>query len=173
MILARDEILHHIRRGQIKVDPFDPERVGTASIDLTAANVFRRVLQTGDPIELVDTVDYRDPSITEVVEVPEGGFLEVASRELVLLAHQPRQIEDAVRHGVGLQLSGHTHGGQICPWHYAVYLQQPYLKGLHARGETQIYISEGTGFWGPPLRFGSTAEITEITLRAPSAKKTG
>ncbi|MCA9666645.1 MAG: metallophosphoesterase [Myxococcales bacterium] len=96
-----------------------------------------------------------------------------ASRELVLLAHQPRQIEDAVRHGVGLQLSGHTHGGQIWPWHYAVYLQQPYLKGLHARGETQIYISEGTGFWGPPLRFGSTAEITEITLRAPSAKKTG
>ena len=87
-------------------------------------------------------------------------------RELLLLAHQPRAADEARRLGVGLQLSGHTHGGQIWPWHYAVYFQQPYLKGLHRHGDTQVYVSEGTGFWGPPMRVGSLGEITEVTLRA-------
>ena len=71
-------------------------------------------------------------------------------------------------HGVDLQLSGHTHGGQIWPFTYLVYLQQPYAQGLHRHRETatQIYVSPGTGFWGPPMRFGTVAEITHITLRS-------
>jgi predicted MPP superfamily phosphohydrolase len=88
------------------------------------------------------------------------------SRELVLLAHQPRAIDEAERHGVGLQLSGHTHGGQIWPWNFLVKLQQPYVAGLARQGKTQLYVSRGTGYWGPPMRLGAPAEITRVVLRA-------
>jgi len=90
------------------------------------------------------------------------------SKALVLLAHQPAAIHEAATQGVDLQLSGHTHGGQIWPFTYLVYLQQPYAEGLHQykNTPTQIYVSPGTGFWGPPMRLGTSAEITHITLRA-------
>jgi predicted MPP superfamily phosphohydrolase len=88
------------------------------------------------------------------------------SRELVLLAHQPRHIHQAAEAGVGLQLSGHTHGGQIWPWHYLIYLQQPYVSGLVNHQGTMLYVSQGTGFWGPPIRIGSRCEISQITLRS-------
>lgn len=88
------------------------------------------------------------------------------SRAVVLLAHQPVTVRKAARHGVDLQLSGHTHGGQIWPWGLLVYLQQPFIRGLHRVGETQAYVSCGTGFWGPPMRLGAPAEITEVILRA-------
>ena len=84
----------------------------------------------------------------------------------VLLAHQPRIMEEAVAHEVGLVLSGHTHGGQIWPFSYLVYLQQPYLKGLVEEGGTRLYLSSGTGFWGPPMRLGTTAEMALLTLRS-------
>lgn len=87
------------------------------------------------------------------------------SRELVLLAHQPRQIFEADRLGVGLQLSGHTHGGQIFPWNLFVRLQQPVVSGLHRFGRALIYVSNGTGYWGPPMRLGAPAEITLLTLK--------
>jgi len=92
-------------------------------------------------------------------------------RPVVLLAHQPRIMDEAVRWGVDLVLSGHTHGGQIWPFSYLVYLQQPYVKGLKRREGTVLYLSAGTGFWGPPMRLGTTAEIAVITLRSgqPSA----
>jgi predicted MPP superfamily phosphohydrolase len=63
-----------------------------------------------------------------------------------------------------LQLSGHTHGGQIFPWRWLVKLDQPIIDGLHKVKETWIYVSRGTGFWGPPMRVGASAEVTEITL---------
>jgi predicted MPP superfamily phosphohydrolase len=90
------------------------------------------------------------------------------TRPLILMAHQPRAIEEAAAHGVDLQLSGHTHGGQIWPWNFLVLLQQPYIKGLHRHKNTatQIYISDGTGYWGPPMRLGTAAEITDITLHS-------
>jgi hypothetical protein len=87
-------------------------------------------------------------------------------RELVLLAHQPKQIVEAAALGVGLQLSGHTHGGQIYPWHLFVKLDQPYLAGLASHGETQIYVSRGTGYWGPPMRVGAPPEISLLELHA-------
>jgi uncharacterized protein len=90
------------------------------------------------------------------------------SRAVVLLAHQPRAVEEASRHGVDLQLSGHTHGGQIWPWMYLVKLQQPYIAGLFKHGETHLYVSSGTGYWGPPMRLGTSAEITRITLKSSS-----
>ena len=85
-------------------------------------------------------------------------------RELVLLAHQPKQIHEAAEHGVGLQLSGHTHGGQIFPWNLFVRLEQPFIAGLGRLRNTQIYVSRGTGYWGPPMRVGAPAEITLLTL---------
>jgi predicted MPP superfamily phosphohydrolase len=86
-------------------------------------------------------------------------------RELVLLAHQPRQFAEATRYGVGLQLSGHTHGGQMWPFTFFVRLVQPFVAGLHRRGASQIYVSRGTGYWGPPMRLGAPAEITHVVLR--------
>ena len=91
-----------------------------------------------------------------------------ASRACVLLAHQPRGIELADSLGVDLQLSGHTHGGQMIPWNFLVRLQQPFVAGLHKLARAQIYVSCGTGYWGPPMRVGAPAEITEISL-APAA----
>ena len=86
------------------------------------------------------------------------------SRACVLLAHQPRGIDLADTLGVDLQLSGHTHGGQMVPWNFLVRLQQPFVAGLHKLARAQIYVSRGTGYWGPPMRVGAPAEITEIEL---------
>lgn len=84
----------------------------------------------------------------------------------ILLAHQPRSAEAAEAAGFDLQLSGHTHGGQFWPWKYFVPLQQPYVAGLHRLQDLWIYVSRGTGYWGPPNRFGSPSEITCLTLVA-------
>jgi hypothetical protein len=89
-----------------------------------------------------------------------------AKRELVLLAHQPRSMLDAAPYGVGLQISGHTHGGQIWPFGYLVRLQQGFFPGLHRHGDAQIYVSRGTGYWGPPMRLAEPAELTHLTLES-------
>jgi uncharacterized protein len=86
---------------------------------------------------------------------------------VVLLAHQPKQVTTAVAAGVDLQISGHTHGGQIWPFTYLVRIDQPSVSGLTRHGErTQLYTSRGSGFWGPPFRVFAPSEITLITLRA-------
>jgi uncharacterized protein len=89
------------------------------------------------------------------------------ARPVVLLAHQPVQVEQAERAGVDLQLSGHTHGGQLWPFDYAVRLDQPAVEGLSRQGRTQLYVTAGVGFWGPPMRVGARPEVTVIELRAP------
>ena len=82
----------------------------------------------------------------------------------ILLAHQPRSAAVAAQAGYQLQLSGHTHGGQFWPWNLFVRLQQPFTAGLKRLGRMWIYISRGTGYWGPPMRFGVPSEITLIRL---------
>jgi predicted MPP superfamily phosphohydrolase len=82
----------------------------------------------------------------------------------VLLAHQPRSAPFAEAAGYHLQLSGHTHGGQFWPWNFLVRLQQPFIAGLNRLGRMWIYTSRGTGYWGPPMRFGIPSEITLIRL---------
>jgi predicted MPP superfamily phosphohydrolase len=82
----------------------------------------------------------------------------------VLLAHQPRSAAAAAEAGFDLQLSGHTHGGQFLPWTFFVRLQQPFTAGLHRLGGLRVYLSRGTGYWGPPKRFGAPSEITRLTL---------
>jgi predicted MPP superfamily phosphohydrolase len=98
----------------------------------------------------------------------EGALCEVhPERPIVLLAHQPKSVRQAAARGVDLQLSGHTHGGQLFPFNYLVRLQQPFVAGLARVNErTQIYVSRGTGYWGPPMRLGAPAEITLLTLAA-------
>jgi predicted MPP superfamily phosphohydrolase len=89
------------------------------------------------------------------------------NRALVLLAHQPRQVRRAANHGVELQLSGHTHGGQIWPWHYIVKVQQGgLLAGRYEYGGTQLYVTRGCGYWGPPVRLLAPLEITRVILRS-------
>jgi predicted MPP superfamily phosphohydrolase len=82
----------------------------------------------------------------------------------LLLAHQPRSAPAAADAGFDLQLSGHTHGGQFLPWNLFVPLQQPFVAGLHRLRGLQVYVSRGTGYWGPPKRFGAPSEITLLRL---------
>ena len=84
----------------------------------------------------------------------------------VLLAHQPRSAGAAARAGFDLQLSGHTHGGQFLPWNFFVRFQQPFTAGLERLGRLWVYTSRGTGYWGPPKRFGAPSEITRVRLVA-------
>jgi predicted MPP superfamily phosphohydrolase len=84
----------------------------------------------------------------------------------VLLAHQPRSAMAAAQAGFDVQLSGHTHGGQYWPWNLFVPLQQPYTAGLHRLQTLWVYVSRGTGYWGPPVRFGAPSEITRLRLVA-------
>lgn len=86
---------------------------------------------------------------------------------VLLLAHQPKFVDRAAAHGIDLQLSGHTHGGQIWPFHHLVRIDQPAL-GLSRHGSrTLLYTSRGTGFWGPPFRVFAPSEITLLVLRSP------
>jgi len=92
-----------------------------------------------------------------------------ATLPVLLLAHQPKQVAQAVLAGVDLQLSGHTHGGQIWPFNFLVRLEQPVVHGLSRHADrTQLYTSRGTGFWGPPFRVFAPSEITLLTLRSPN-----
>ncbi|MFG2902534.1 metallophosphoesterase [Streptomyces zaomyceticus] len=99
-----------------------------------------------------------------------AGALHGADPDLpiLLLAHQPKFIDRAAAEGIDLQLSGHTHGGQIWPFHHLVRLDQPALAGLSHHGtRTLLYTSRGTGFWGPPFRVFAPSEITLLVLRSP------
>ncbi|EPD60837.1 metallophosphoesterase [Streptomyces sp. HGB0020] len=91
------------------------------------------------------------------------------ARACVLLAHQPVQIHDAVRHGVDLQLSGHTHGGQLWPGSLIAEAANPTVAGLERYGDTQLYVSRGAGAWGPPTRVGAPSDITVIELASTRA----
>ncbi|WP_327088749.1 metallophosphoesterase [Nonomuraea sp. NBC_01738] len=86
------------------------------------------------------------------------------TRSTVLLAHQPVQVHEAAKYGVDLQLSGHTHGGQIAPFDLVVPLQQPVVSGLETVDGVQVYVTRGAGFWGPPVRVGAPPEITLLEL---------
>jgi predicted MPP superfamily phosphohydrolase len=88
---------------------------------------------------------------------------------VVLLAHQPVMVEQARAAGVGLQLSGHTHGGQLWPFDHAIRLDQPSVEGLSRHGDTQLYVTSGGGYWGPPMRVGARPEVTVVELRAPGS----
>ncbi len=89
-----------------------------------------------------------------------------ANGPVVLMAHQPVQVAEAARRDVDLQLSGHTHGGQLYPFHHVVAAAQPSLAGLTRVDDTYLYVTRGAGFWGPPVRVGAPPDITLIELQA-------
>jgi predicted MPP superfamily phosphohydrolase len=82
----------------------------------------------------------------------------------ILLAHQPKSLRSALPHGFDLQISGHTHGGQFFPWNLLAAVDQPYVSGFHRHENSWIYVSRGTGYWGPPVRIAARSEITLFTL---------
>ncbi len=90
-------------------------------------------------------------------------------RAAVLLAHQPVVVHDAVEHGVDLQLSGHTHGGQLWPGSLLAGLVNPTVAGLERYGDTQLFVSRGAGAWGPPVRVGAPSDITVVELASRQA----
>ncbi len=102
---------------------------------------------------------HRSDPVTAMAGAP------VSAAVRVLLAHQPRSAAAAEQAGFDLQLSGHTHGGQFLPWTFFVRFQQPYTAGLHKLGRMWVYVSRGTGYWGPPKRFGAPSEITRVRLQ--------
>lgn len=104
-----------------------------------------------------DAAQRSDPSASLHGVPPDSG-------PRILLAHQPRSAPAASAAGFDLQLSGHTHGGQFWPWNLFVRFQQPFTAGLHRLNELWVYVSRGTGYWGPPKRFGAPSEITRIRL---------
>jgi predicted MPP superfamily phosphohydrolase len=103
-------------------------------------------------------------------ERPHGWNLDAAvvgrdpETAAVLLAHQPQAVDEAMQKGIELQLSGHTHGGQLFPITGLVTARWRYSAGLYRVGEGHVYVHRGTGFWGPPMRIGSPPEIAAITL---------
>ena len=119
-----------------------------------------------DEIELnvvgvTDRIGYRTDILVPDID---KAFKDInPSYKTILLAHQPKFIEELGNYKPDLVLSGHTHGGQIWPFGYLVRLQQPYVKGLHKlQNGSYIYVNSGIGFWGPPMRLASQAEIAYI-----------
>jgi len=104
-----------------------------------------------------DEAHRSDPQAAMAGAPPEAGVR-------LLLAHQPRSAAAASAAGFDLQLSGHTHGGQFWPWNLFVRFQQPFTAGLHRLQDLWVYTSRGTGYWGPPKRFGAPSEITHLRL---------
>jgi predicted MPP superfamily phosphohydrolase len=124
----------------------------------------------GASLDLAGVDDYSAPGSGPAANLARALENRDRDRSLVLLAHQPRTaaVADAVRSGVELQVSGHTHGGQIAPWNLVVAAVFPYVKGLYSREEDgrtgQVFVSRGTGYWGPPLRLGAPPEIAKLVL---------
>ncbi|WP_312865983.1 metallophosphoesterase [Saccharothrix violaceirubra] len=135
---------------RLGVNPLRNERVTVeragARFELAGVNDLNG-RQSGDGPDFGRALDGRDATVP-----------------VVLLAHQPVQAREAAKYGVDLQLSGHTHGGQMFPFHLAVGLQQPVRSGLATVDGTQVYTSNGVGFWGPPVRVGAPPDITSVEL---------
>ena len=121
----------------------------------------------GAPVVVAGVTDYSAHHFDPAQRSDPAGALAGAPRNAgakILLAHQPRSAPAAATAGYDLQLSGHTHGGQFWPWNLFVRFQQPFTAGLHRLNELWVYVSRGTGYWGPPNRFGAPSEITRLRL---------
>ncbi|GLW71157.1 membrane protein [Kitasatospora phosalacinea] len=131
---------------ELGVHPLENDRVELAWFDLAGVN------------DLAGTAQGQGPDYAKALGDRDR------SRASVLMAHQPVTIRDSVHHGVDLQLSGHTHGGQLWPGNYLAELANPTVAGLERYGDTQLYVTRGAGAWGPPVRVGAPSDITVVTL---------
>jgi hypothetical protein len=130
-----------------------------ALLKTTKATILRDSMITTQGITIIG-LDYNDSLHHGREILPAMKF----QKPVILLNHVPLDFATAQQQGVGLQLSGHTHNGQIFPLNFIVKLIYEYPVGLHQREKSWIYVSPGTGTWGPPFRSGSNNEITSITL---------
>ncbi|QGV78940.1 metallophosphoesterase [Streptomyces ficellus] len=144
-----EQWVDHVR--ELGMRPLRNERVEIAGFDLAGVNDVAGE-NYGDGPDFAAALGDRD-----------------RARAAVLLAHQPVVIHDAVEHGVDLQLSGHTHGGQLWPGNYLAELANPTVAGLERYGDTQLYVSRGAGAWGPPVRVGAPSDITLVELASKRA----
>jgi predicted MPP superfamily phosphohydrolase len=135
--------------ARLGVRPLRNERLELAGLDLAGVNDVGGAA-FGDGPDLQRALGHRD-----------------TSRPVVLMAHQPVVAYDAAPYGVDLQVSGHTHGGQLAPFNLLVSLQQPVVSGLGRVDGVPVYVTNGAGFWGPPVRVGAPPQVTLIELRTP------
>ncbi|MBT2523924.1 metallophosphoesterase [Streptomyces sp. ISL-99] len=144
-----EQWVDHVR--ELGLRPLENDRVEIAGFDLAGVNDLAGESEGQGP-DFVRALGDRD-----------------RTRAAVLLAHQPVVIHDAVRHGVDLQLSGHTHGGQLWPGNFLAAQANPTVAGLERYGDTQLYVSRGAGAWGPPVRVGAESDITVVELASRQA----
>lgn len=144
-----EQWVEHVR--ELGMRPLENDRVEIAGFDLAGVNDIAGESEGQGP-DFVRALGGRD-----------------RTRASVLLAHQPVVVHDAVRHGVDLQLSGHTHGGQLWPGNYIAAQANPTVAGLERYGDTQLYVSRGAGAWGPPVRVGADSDITVVELASRRA----
>jgi predicted MPP superfamily phosphohydrolase len=138
-----------------------------SELDRLGVNPLRNEgLTVAGGIELVGVNDVTGKSYDDGPDFGRAFAGRDRANPVVLLAHQPVQVTDASSHGVDLQLSGHTHGGQMVPFNFVVPVQQPSVAGLSKVDDTWLYVSRGAGFWGPPVRVGAPPDITMIELRS-------
>lgn len=138
------------------------ERLGVAPL-VNEGTVIRRGGAAFDLAGVNDITGARESQGPDYARALAGAD---SSRPTVLLAHQPVLVSESAAHGVDLQLSGHTHGGQTFPFQYVVEAVQPSLAGLSTHQDTQLYVSRGAGFWGPPVRVGAPPDISILSLEA-------
>jgi predicted MPP superfamily phosphohydrolase len=125
------------------------------------------LVHRGTPIVIAGVTDYSAHHFNPAQRSDPAAALSGAPADAgakILLAHQPRSAAAAALAGFDLQLSGHTHGGQFWPWNLFVRFQQPFTAGLYRLNALWVYVSRGTGYWGPPNRFGAPSEITHLRL---------
>ncbi|WP_199753231.1 metallophosphoesterase [Actinoplanes sp. ATCC 53533] len=135
--------------ARLGVRPLRNERLEIGGLDLAGVNDIGGV-EFGDGPDLRRALGDRD-----------------VGRPVVLMAHQPVVARDAAPFGVDLQVSGHTHGGQMVPFNLLVPLQQPVVSGFGEVDGVPVYVTNGAGFWGPPVRVGAPPQVTVIELRTP------
>lgn len=127
-----------------------------------------RLVDTGKgTILLAGVTDYAAARILPAhASSPEAAMAGAPAHDVsILLAHRPRSVYAGSAAGFDIQLSGHTHGGQYFPYTLAIHLFQPYVRGQYHHENTLLYVNQGTGYWGPPMRLGTVPEITLHTLR--------
>ncbi len=129
-------------------------------------NEHRLIRRNGASIVLAGVTDYSGGQFLNEHASDPKAAVEHAPPDMrkILLAHQPRTLYRSEDLGIDLIVSGHTHGGQFFPWNLVATIGQPYIKGLHFHNGTWIYVSQGTGYYGPPVRLGARSEITVISL---------
>ncbi|MYX66597.1 hypothetical protein K388_00834 [Streptomyces sp. KhCrAH-43] len=136
---------------ELGLHPLENARVETGGFDLAGVNDIAGESEGQGP-DFARALGDRDPG-----------------RAVVLMAHQPVVVDEAVEYGVDLQLSGHTHGGQLWPGNHIAELSNPTVAGLERYGDTQLYVTRGAGAWGPPVRVGAPSDITVVELASGQA----